>query len=67
VKNKDETFVIFLKGLFAILFVYALAMAAIALLGNYPLASKAINGFVAMFLSAVSLGTGYFVGRKEDQ
>jgi hypothetical protein len=59
----DDIFRYFVRGLFAIMFLYGLGMTAVILFGDVNIGLRMVSTFGSMFAGVLGLGSGYILGR----
>jgi hypothetical protein len=62
--HRDELFLYFLRGAFAVLLLYGVGMAAAIVWASDNVARAMITGFVGMFTGILGLGSGYILGKR---
>ena len=62
--TKDELFLRVIAGIFLLVFLYGVVMAAVIFWGDEKIARVMLSAFGVMFTAIIGFGTGYLVGKN---
>lgn len=63
----DQLFLRFVRGLLIIMALFGVGMIIIILVGDEVIGLRMVNAFTSMFVGVLGLGSGYLLGRREQQ
>lgn len=63
----DQLFLRFVRGLLIIMALFGVGMTIIILVGDEVIGLRMVNAFTSMFVGVLGLGSGYLLGRREQQ